>query len=126
MKRTSKQRIQEKNLSRIFLARILFSINAVLWLASGAYYVYKMIEDKNGWTSALVAFFFIIAIFSQLMAVRLLKQQGSHIFLTLMLLMGLNIFQAFFGFQDFIFIIIALLDVIILVNLIPLKGYFST
>ncbi|MCB0100757.1 MAG: hypothetical protein H6635_11685 [Anaerolineales bacterium] len=126
MKRTSKQRAQEKNLSRIFLARILFSINAVLWLASGAYYVYKMIEDKNGWTSALVAFFFIIAIFSHLMAVRLLKQQGSHIFLTLMLLMGLNIFQAFFGFQDFIFIIIALLDVIILVNLMPLKGYFAT
>jgi|GEM_PF-6759892 len=125
MKRAYK-RTQEKNVSRIFLARMLFSINAVLWLASGGYYVYKMIEDKNGWTSVMVAFFFLVAALSHLMAVRILNQQGNHIFLTLVLLMGLNIFQAFFGFQDFIFIIIALLDVIILVNLIPLKGYYTT
>lgn len=120
-----KKRTRETNLSRIFIARILFYINFVLWLAIGAFYVYRMVEDNNGWTSAMVAFFFVVAASSLLFAVRVLNQHGGQVYFSLIAITVVNILLTLFGFQDFPFIIIALLDVVILANLIPLKDHYT-
>ena len=123
MKNTRK-RTRETNLSRIFIARILFYINFVLWLAIGAFYVYRMVEDNNGWTSVMVAFFFVVAASSLLFAARILDQRGGQVYYSLIAITIVNILLTFFGFQDFPFIIVALLDVFILANLIPLKDHY--
>lgn len=120
-----RKRTRETNLSRIFIARILFYVNFALWLVLGAYYVYKMVEDNNGWISAMVGFFFLVAALSLLFAARFLDQHGKHIYFTLIFISGLNILLTLFGFQDFPFIIVALLDVVILANLIPLKDHYT-
>lgn len=120
-----RKRTRETNLSRILIARILFYINSALWLGLGGFYVYKMVEDNNGWTSAMVGFFFLVAALSFLLAARILDQQGKHVYFTLIFISGLNILLTLFGFQDFPFIIIALLDVLILANLIPLKDHYT-
>lgn len=120
-----KKRTRETNLSRIFIARILFYINFVLWLAIGAFYVYRMVEDNNGWTSAMVAFFFVVAASSLLFAVRVLNQHGGQVYFSLIAITVVNILLTLFGFQDFPFIIIALLDIVILANLIPLKDHYT-
>ncbi|MBI3163760.1 MAG: hypothetical protein HYZ24_03680 [Chloroflexi bacterium] len=124
MKNTRK-RTRETNLSRIFIARILYYVNFALWLVMGAYYVYRMVEDNNGWTSAMVGFFFLVAAFSLLFAARILDQRGRRVYFTLIFVTGLNIFLTLFGFQDFPFIIAALLDAATLANLIPLKDHYS-
>lgn len=120
-----RKRTRETNLSRILIARILFIVNAILWLALGVFYVYRMVEDNNGLPSVMVAFFFLVAALSLLFAARILDQSGGRIYFTLLFVTGLNIFLTFFGIQDFPFIIVALLDVTILANLIPLKDHYT-
>ena len=120
-----KKRTRETNLSRIFITRILFYINFTFWLAMGVFYVYRMVEDNNGWTSAMVAFFFVVAASSLLFAARVLNQHGRQVYFSLIAITVVNILLTLFGFQDFPFIIIALLDVVILANLIPLKDHYT-
>ncbi len=73
----------------------------------------------------MVAFFFLVAALSLLFAARILDQRGGQIYFTLLFVTGLNIFLTFFGIQYFPFIIVALLDAVILANLIPLKDHYT-
>lgn len=123
--RSVRKRTRETNLSRIFIARILFHANFVLWLALGVFYVYKMVEDSNSWTAAMVGFFFLTAALSLLFGARVLNQHGTRIYFSVIFIAAFNIFLAVFGFPDFFFIIVALLDVVILANLIPLKDHYT-
>lgn len=120
-----RKRTRETNLSRILIARILFIVNSVLWLGLGVFYVYRMVEDDNGLPSVMVAFFFLVAASSLLFAARILDQHGKRVYYILLFVAGLNIFLTLFGFQDFPFIVVALLDIVILANLIPLKGHHT-
>ncbi|MBV6393062.1 MAG: hypothetical protein KPEEDBHJ_02292 [Anaerolineales bacterium] len=123
MKRIGK-RARETNQSRILIARILFHVNFLLWLGMGVFYVYKIAEDGNAWPAVMVSFFFCVAAFSLLFAAQILSRRGKRIYFTLVFVAGLNVFLTFFGFQDFPFIIAALLDIVILANLIPLKDHY--
>lgn len=120
-----RKRARETNLSRILIARILFHVNFILWLGLGVFYVYKMVEDNNGWASAMVAVFFLAAAFSLLFAARILDRRGGRIYFALIFVVGLNIFMTLFGFRDFPFIVVALLDAVSLANLIPLKDHYA-
>jgi hypothetical protein len=123
--RSVRKRARETNLSRIFIARILFHINFALWLAMGVFYIYKMVEDGNRWTAAMVAFFFTTAASSLLFAARNLNRRGARAYFIVVLVPAFNIFLAAFGFPDFFFIIAALLDIVVFVNLIPLKDHYA-
>lgn len=123
MKKT-KKRTLEKNLSRMVVVRILFYINSFLWLAAGGLFVYKMIEDENGWSSALVAFFFLVMALSMLIAARIVDQRELWVYVTCIVISAVNVLVTFVGFPDILYIIIALLDLFLLANLIPLKAYY--
>ncbi|MBN8579305.1 MAG: hypothetical protein J0L96_01445 [Anaerolineae bacterium] len=123
MKKT-KKRTRETYLSRILVARILFSINSFLWLVMGGLFVYKMIEDGNGWSSALVAFFFLVMALSMLIAARIIDQRELWVYVTCIVIAVLNVLLTFVGFPDVLYIIVGLLDLFLLANLIPLKSHY--
>jgi len=123
MKKT-KKRTRETYLSRILVARILFSINSFLWLVMGGLFVYKMIEDGNGWSSALVAFFFLVMALSMLIAARIIDQRELWVYVTCIVIAVLNVLLTFVGFPDVLYIIVGLLDLFLLANLIPLKNHY--
>jgi hypothetical protein len=123
MKKT-KKRTRETYLSRILIARILFSINSFLWLVMGGLFVYKMIEDENGWSAALVAFFFLVTSLSMLIAARIIDQRELWVYVTCIVITVINVLLTFVGFPDVLYIIVGLLDLFLLANLIPLKAYY--
>ena len=123
MKKT-KKRTRETYLSRILVARILFSINSFLWLVMGGLFVYKMIEDENGWSAALVAFFFLVMALSMLIAARIIDQRELWVYVTCIVIAVLNVLLTFVGFPDVLYIIVGLLDLFLLANLIPLKSHY--
>jgi len=123
MKKT-KKRTRETYLSRILVARILFSINSFLWLVMGGLFVYKMIENGNGWSSALVAFFFLVMALSMLIAARIIDQRELWVYVTCIVIAVLNVLLTFVGFPDVLYIIVGLLDLFLLANLIPLKSHY--
>ncbi len=123
MKKTRK-RTRETYLSRVLIARIIFYINSFLWLVMGGLFVYKMVEDGNGWSSALVAFFFLMMILSMIIAARIVDQREIWVYVTCIVITVINIFLTFVGFPDILYIIVALLDLFLLVNLIPLKDHY--
>ncbi len=124
MKKT-KRRTRETYLSRILVARIQFYINSFLWLVMGTLFVYKMIEDGNGWSSALVAFFFLMMMLSMLIAARIIDQREYWVYVTCIVITGINVFVTFVGFPDILYIVVALRDLFLLANIIPLKEYYS-
>lgn len=123
MKKTKKC-TRETYLSRILVARILFSINSFLWLVMGGLFVYKMIEDGNGWSSALVAFFFLVMALSMLIAARIIDQRELWVYVTCIVIAVLNVLLTFVGFPDVLYIIVGLIDLFLLANLIPLKSHY--
>ncbi len=123
MKKTRK-RTRETYLSRVLIARIIFYINSFLWLVMGGLFVYKMVEDGNGWSSALVAFFFLMMILSMIIAARIVDQREIWVYVTCIVITVINIFLTFVGFPDILYIIVALLDLFLLANLIPLKDHY--
>ncbi len=120
----TKKRTRETHLARILVARILFYINSFLWLVMGGLFVYKMIEDGNGWSSALVGFFFLIMVLSMLIAARIIDQRELWVYVTCIVITAINVFVTFVGFPDVLYIVVALLDLFLLANLIPLKTHY--
>ncbi|MBL8063498.1 MAG: hypothetical protein JNK32_10790 [Anaerolineales bacterium] len=123
--KNTKKRTRETYLSRIMIARIMFYVNTALWLVMGSISVWKMLEDQNDWTAALVAFFFLFAAFTLFVGARIVDQRGRPIFIIILCITGLNILLTFFGYPDFTYIIATLFDFIILGNIIPLKSYYD-
>jgi len=122
--KSTKKRIHDTHLSRILITRILFYVNAALWLVVGVFFIGSMIEDNNGWITGMVAFFFLMSIISLIIAARILDQPEKEIFIVLIIITVLNILLSFVGYPDFIYIILAIIDLVILFNLIPLKSYY--
>lgn len=122
--KTSKKRSRETILGRIAIARVLFYADAGLWLGMGGFFLYKMFQDGNDLSTALVAFFFLITILSLVVAARLVDEQEKWVFVTDLSITGINLLLSFTGFPAFLYIIACLLDVILLVNLISLKSYY--
>lgn len=124
MKNVTK-RSRQVILSRINAARILFYVNAALWLLMGGIFVYSMIEDKNGWTSALPAFFFVLVILSLLVGARIIDQHERWVYVTAIVIVLVNFLLTFIGFPDILFILAAVMDVFILVSLFTIRSHYS-
>ena len=124
MKKVNK-RSREVFLSRIATAQSLFYVNAALWLLSGGIFVYSMLEDKNGWTSALPAFFFVLVILSLVSGARMLAQRERWVFITAIVIVLVNLLLTLIGFPDILFILAAVMDILILVSLFTIRSHYS-
>ena len=124
MKKVNK-RSREVFLSRIATAQSLFYVNAALWLLSGGIFVYSMLEDKNGWTTALPAFFFVLVILSLVAGARMLVQRERWVFITAIVIVLVNLLLTLIGFPDILFILTALMDILILVSLFTIRSHYS-
>lgn len=123
--KNTKKRTRETYLARIMVARIMFYLNIALWLVMGGISVWKMVQDQNDWTAALVAFFFLFSAFTLFVGARIVDQRGRPIFIITLSITVLNILLTFFGYPEFTYIIATLFDLVILGNIIQLKPYYD-
>ncbi len=126
MSRKRRKPTDSKTQSRLFIAKLLFRINAACWTALGAYYVYQMAADKNGWASAMVAVFFLFMIAVLLFGAQIVERREKQTLILCALIAAGHLLYTLFGVLDFIFALVALLDVAILLDLFALKDYYLT
>lgn len=110
--------------TRLFIAKLLFRVNAACWAALGAYYVYQMAADKNGWASALVGIFFVFMVVVLLYGARIVERREKLTLILCAVIAAGHLLYTIFGVLDFVFVLVALLDVIILIDLFALKDYY--
>ncbi|MBL8091477.1 MAG: hypothetical protein KF758_08780 [Anaerolineales bacterium] len=122
--KTSKKRSQEYITQRKKYARLLFTINAIVWIVIGILFVYEMVIVGNTVSAALVAFFFLINVLVLLACAKLLEQREKWIYFTLIIITLVNIGLTFTGYPEFLYLLSLAFDVLILFNVIPLKKYF--
>ena len=84
-----------------------------------------MLEDKNGWTSALPAFFFVLVILSLVAGARMLAQRERWVYITAIVIVLVNLLLTLIGFPDILFILTALMDILILVSLFTIRSHYS-
>lgn len=119
-----RRRSLEINARRRSMARILFYLNAAVWTFNGGVQVSKMIADSNTLTAALVSFFFLVNVLALIVAARIIDDQEKWVFTTVLAVATVNTLLIFIGFPDIVDAISLLLNVIIFINLIPLKPYY--
>lgn len=122
--KTSKKRSQEFIARRKKYARVLFILNAIVWIVIGVLFVGEMILVGNTISAALVAFFFVINILALFACAKLLEQREKWIYFTIIIITLLNLGLTFTGYPDFFYLVALSCDVLILLNVIPLKKYF--
>jgi hypothetical protein len=123
MKKLSK-RAREANQSRIVLTQVLFRVNAAVWLVAGGVLVYGMVEDGNGWSSALVAFFFLIVIGCHLAGASIVSKNGGWAYVVAIAILLITLIPAFAGFPEALFVVAAVMNALTFINLIPLKAHY--
>ncbi|HAX69386.1 MAG TPA: hypothetical protein PK152_20430 [Anaerolineales bacterium] len=119
-----RRRSLEINARRRSMARIMFYLNAAVWVFNGGVQVSKMIADSNTLTAALVSFFFLVNVLALIVAARIIDDQEKWVFITALAVTTVNTLLIFIGFPDIVDAISLLLNVIIFINLIPLKPYY--
>ena len=112
---------------RVNMARIFFSLNAVLWLAYGVYIYYDMAVVNHNTNSADVVtlFAFVNAGLLLFSAIKLGKPQKWTYFLVLAVAV-FNTLLSLVNIIDLYFLVSFILDLLILWAILPLrKSYLS-
>lgn len=122
--KTSQKRSQEFISRRKKYARILFMLNAIVWILIGVLFVGEMILVGNTVSAALVAFFFLINILALFACAKLLDQREKWIYFTTLIIASLNLLLTFTGYPEFLYVFALILDILIIINLIPLKKHY--
>ena len=120
----ARKRNLDKQERRKKTVRILFYLNAIMWLVNGGIFVSKMIEDSNTVTAAMVGFFFVFNILTLIVAASILATRESWVYIATLVITGLNTLMLFIGFLDILNAISAVINIIIFANLIPLKSFY--
>ena len=120
----ARKRNLDKQERRKKTVRILFYLNAIMWLVNGGIFVSKMIEDSNTITAAMVGFFFLFNVLTLIVAASILATRESWVYIVALVITGLNTLLLFIGFLDILDAISAVINVIIFANLIPLKSFY--
>lgn len=113
--------------SRKTLARILFFLNAALWLGYVVYIYYDMAVVNNNLTSAdiVTLFVFLNALAMLVSGIQIGKPESWTYYLALVVV-GANLLLTVLNILDLFFLGIFLLDLFILLTLIPMrKSYLS-
>ena len=111
--------------SRKTLVRILFFINAALWLGYVVYIYYDMAVVNKNLTSADIVSLFVFAN-SVMMFVsgwQLAKNESWAYYLA-MVVIGINLLLTLLNILDLFFLGIFLLDLFILLSLIPIRKHY--
>jgi hypothetical protein len=122
--RLARKRSNDPSVRRITVARALFYLNAADWLVIGGVFVAKMLLDTNRMTAALVAFFFLINILSLVVAARIIDDRKKWVYVTMLVIAGVNTLMVFTGFPDTLYILSLIINGFIFINIIPLKKYY--
>lgn len=122
--KTSKKRSQEFVTNRKRLARFLFYLNVLVWIAIGLLMIIEMLIAKNTISTALVAFFFLINILALFACAKLLEQREKWVFITILTIPILNILLSYTSYPKFLYILALIVDVLIIITVIPLKKYY--
>lgn len=119
------RRTRETFQARILIARVMLSINMLLWLVSGVIFIYRMLEDQNTWPVVLVVILFLFAVASLFTVARIIAQAEKWVFAASLFLVGVNLLMTFIGYPDFLFILATILDFALLANILALRPYFE-
>ncbi|MBL8051574.1 MAG: hypothetical protein JNM46_10165 [Anaerolineales bacterium] len=122
--KTSQKRSQEFIARRKKYTRVLFILNAIVWVVIGVLFVGEMVLVGNTVSAALVAFFFLINILALLACIKLLEQREKWVYFTILIITILNLGLTFLGFPEFLYLLSLVFDVLLVINIIPLKKYF--
>jgi len=113
---------------KITMARILFFLSAVLWLAYGVYIYYDMAITNNNKSSADVVTLFSI-VNAGLFLFSGIKFGGTQkwFYYFALAVTALNLLLSLFNIIDLYFLVSFLIDMLILWAILPLyKNYLST
>ncbi len=108
--------------SRKTLVRILFFINAALWLGYVVYIYYDMaVVNKNLTSADIVALFVFANSVMMFVSGWQLAKSESWAYYLAMVVIGINLLLTLLNIQDLFFFCIFLLDLFILLSLIPIR-----
>jgi hypothetical protein len=111
---------------RINMARIFFSLNAILWLAYGIYIYYDMavVNHNTGSADVVTLFAFVNAGLLLFSAIKLGKPQKWTYYLALAVAIS-NTLLSLLNIIDLYFLVSFILDLLILWAILPLRrNYF--
>ncbi len=122
-----KQRKKTVFAQRGSIARVLFYVNAALWLLLSLNTLAEMIVDNNdGVSVALVSFFLLVNVLAMFFGGRLLNQTEKWTYIFAFVVVLLNIALSFTGVPELLYFTALVIDLIILMALISLKeNYFK-
>lgn len=108
------------------IARVLFYLNAVLWLVISAGILVEMLLDNNGLSTLLVGIFLLVNVTAMFFGGKMLAQKEKWTYIFALVVVVLNIALAFTGVPEPLYITALIIDGIILWVLISLrKIYFN-
>ena len=108
--------------SRKTLVRILFFINAALWLGYVVYIYYDMaVVNKNLTSADIVSLFVFFNAALMFVSGWQLAKSESWAYYLAMVVVGINLLLTLLNIQDLFFLGIFLLDLFILLSLIPIR-----
>jgi hypothetical protein len=119
-----KQRETQLFSQRGSIARVLFYLNAVLWLILSLKTLVDMLLDNNGLSMLLVGIFLLINIAVMFVSGKMLDQNEKWTYIFALVVVVLNIGLAFTGVPELLYVTALIIDVIILWVLISLRNIY--
>lgn len=121
IQRKRSQLIQDRRRQTV---RLLFYLNALVWLVNGGIFIYKMVADSNTFTAAMVGFFFFVNILALIVAARIIDDRQRWVYATALIIAGVSTLMLALGVPDVFDAISLIINLIIFANLIPLKSFY--
>lgn len=121
IQRKRSQLIQDRRRQTV---RLLFYLNALVWLVNGGIFIYKMVADSNTVTAAMVSFFFFVNILALIVAARIIDDRQRWVYATALIIAGVSTLMLALGVPDVFDAISLIINLIIFANLIPLKSFY--
>lgn len=109
---------------RLRRAQTALRLNAALWLATGAWYVWRMIADGNTLAAGYVFLFFLISASLLLLGATILEWRYAWVYAASIAIVVLNLLLTFFGFPELPFLLAGVLNLVVLAGLIPLRAHY--
>ena len=119
-----KQRETQLFSQRGSIARVLFYLNAVLWLILSLKTLVDLLLDNNGLSMLLVGIFLLINIAVMFVSGKMLDQNEKWTYIFALVVVVLNIGLAFTGVPELLYVTALIIDVIILWVLISLRNIY--
>ncbi len=109
---------------RVNTTRVLFYLNAILWLVISIFILVKMIQDDNRLSALLVGFFLLVNVLAMFFSGKMLDQKEKWTYIFALVVILLNIGLVATGIPDLSYVAVLVVDGVILLALISLKDIY--